>query len=77
MPLRCTADTVIRKQDTLLIEGRQEVACQLVELNAQVEPLTRWPANMTSQDIELLEVLVAPRSRAIGQTLKQLHFRAK
>ncbi len=71
------ADTVIRKQDTLLIEGRQEVACQLVEWGAQVEPLTRWPANMTSQNVELLEVLVAPRSRAIGQTLKQLHFRAK
>ncbi len=71
------ADTVIRQQDILLIEGRQEVACKLIEWNTQVEPLARWPANMTSKDVELLEVLVAPRSRAIGQTLKQLHFRAK
>jgi len=71
------ADTVIRQQDTLLIEGRQEVACKLIDWNTQVEPLARWPANMTSKDVELLEVLVAPRSRAIGQTLKQLHFRAK
>ncbi len=72
-----SADTVIRKHDTLVIEGRQEVACQLIDWGTQVEPLTRWPANMTSQDIELLEVLVAPRSRAIGQTLKQLQFRTK
>jgi di/tricarboxylate transporter len=71
------ADTVIRQPDILLIEGRQEVACKLIEWNTQVEPLARWPANMTSKDVELLEVLVAPRSRAIGQTLKQLHFRAK
>ncbi len=71
------ADTVIRKQDVLLIEGRQEVACQLIDWGTQVEPVARWPANMTSKDVELLEVLVAPRSRAIGQTLKQLQFRAK
>ncbi len=71
------ANTLIRKHDILLIEGRQEVACQLIEWGTQVEPIARWPANMTSKDVELLEVLVAPRSRAIGQTLKQLHFRAK
>ena len=71
------ANTVIRKHDVLLIEGRQEVACKLIEWSTQVEPMARWPANMTSKDVELLEVLVAPRSRAIGQTLKQLQFRAK
>ncbi len=71
------ADTVIGKHDVLLIEGRQEVASQLIDWGTQVEPLTRWPANMTSQNVELLEVLIAPRSRAIGQTLKQLHFRVK
>lgn len=71
------ADTLIRKQDTLVIEGRQEVACRLTEQDAQVEPLARWPAKMTSTEVELLEVLVAPRSRAIGQTLKQLQFRTK
>ena len=71
------ASTEIRKHDTLLIEGRQEVACRLTERDAQVEPLARWPAKMTSTDVRILEVLVAPRSRAIGQTLKQLQFRAK
>ena len=71
------ANTVIHKHDILLIEGRQEVACKLIEWGTQVEPIARWPANMTSKDVELLEVLVAPRSRAIGQTLKQLQFRAK
>lgn len=67
------ANTVIHKHDILLIEGRQEVACKLIEWGTQVEPIARWPANMTSKDVELLEVLVAPRSRAIGQTLRQSH----
>ncbi|HSD82329.1 MAG TPA: SLC13 family permease, partial [Anaerolineae bacterium] len=71
------ANTLIRKHDVLLVEGRQEVACQLIEWGTEVEPIAHWPANMISQHVELLEVLVAPRSRAIGQTLKQLHFRTK
>ncbi len=71
------AAEIIHKNDVLLIEGREERINQLNEWDVQIDLVTKWPGTVTSKDIELLEILVAPRSRAIGQSLKQLHFRNK
>ncbi|MFN8598344.1 MAG: SLC13 family permease [Anaerolineae bacterium] len=68
---------VIRKDDVLLVEGREEWACKLIEWGAIVEPVAKWPNGLTTDQIDLLEVIVAPRSRLIGQTLKQIQFRTK
>ncbi|MDW8350842.1 MAG: SLC13 family permease [Anaerolineae bacterium] len=70
-------DQVIRAHDTLLIIGRRERAEQLAQRGAIVEPDGRSDVEITSDDVSLVEVMLAPRSRAVGQTLRQLRFREK
>jgi di/tricarboxylate transporter len=62
--------------DLLIIVGREE---RVRELNAHglvVEPYS-LERDWTSSEVMLIEVIPAPRSRAVGQTLKQLQFREK
>jgi di/tricarboxylate transporter len=72
---------VIRAGDTLLLIGRRERAEQLVTRGAIIEAdgvgNGALDGEITSDDVSLVEVMVAPRSRAVGQTLKQLRFREK
>lgn len=68
---------VIRANDTLLVIGRQERAEQLTKHGATVQSDGRFEGDITSDDVSLVEVMVAPRSRAVGQTLRQLRFREK
>ncbi len=70
-------DETIRPHDTLLIIGRRERAEQLKQHGAIVEPDGRFEGEIVSDDISLVEVMLAPRSRAVGQTLRQLRFREK
>lgn len=67
---------IIRKKDVLLIAGRDEVVSQLAGWDTQVSPAEKWP-RATSNGVEMLEVLPAPHSGVIGQTIKQLQFRNK
>jgi di/tricarboxylate transporter len=68
-------NTVIQEGDTVLVEGVPTPA-QLEEnglkLNALGEEL-----RLTSEDILLVEVILAPRSQFEGRTLKEIHFREK
>jgi di/tricarboxylate transporter len=68
---------VIRAGDTLLLIGRRERAEQLIQRGAIVETVPDYAGELTSDDISLVEVMVAPRSRVVGQTLKQVRFREK
>ncbi|WP_169239233.1 SLC13 family permease [Candidatus Roseilinea sp. NK_OTU-006] len=70
-------DEIIRAHDTLLVIGRRERAEQLRQYGAIVEPDSQFEGEITSDDVSLVEVIPAPRSRAIGQTLRQLRFREK
>ncbi|MFC1464451.1 MAG: SLC13 family permease [Candidatus Brachytrichaceae bacterium NZ_4S206] len=70
-------DEVIRPYDTLLVIGRHERAEQLRQHGAIVEPDGQFEGEITSDDVSLVEVMLAPRSRAVGQTLRQLRFREK
>ncbi|BCX05434.1 MAG: SLC13 family permease [Candidatus Roseilinea sp.] len=70
-------DEIIRAHDTLLVIGRRERAEQLRQHGAIVEPDGRFEGEITSDDVSLVEVMLAPRSRAVGQTLRQLRFREK
>ncbi|GIV83152.1 MAG: SLC13 family permease [Candidatus Roseilinea sp.] len=70
-------DEIIRAHDTLLVIGRRERAEQLRQYGAIVEPDSPFEGEITSNDVSLVEVIPAPRSRAIGQTLRQLRFREK
>jgi di/tricarboxylate transporter len=66
----------ILSDDVLLIEGRAERAAQLEAQGVRISPATTREA-FPSRKIELFEVMVAPRSAAIGKTLKNTQFRAK
>jgi di/tricarboxylate transporter len=70
---------VIRAGDTLLLIGRRERAEQLVARGAIIEADGdgTFGGDITSDDVSLVEVMIAPRSRAVGQTLRQLRFREK
>ncbi len=67
---------IIRKNDVLLIAGRDEVVCELTRWDTRVFPAEKWPIP-TANGVEMQEVLPAPHSGVIGQTIKQLHFRNK
>lgn len=70
-------DEIIRANDTLLVIGRHERAAQLAQYGVIVEPDGRFEGEIVSDDVSLVEVMLAPRSRAVGQTLRQLRFREK
>ncbi len=70
-------DQVLCAGDTLLVEGRPERAQRLTELGAEVLETPTWNGSLSTDRVALLEVILAPRSRAAGQTLKELHFREK
>ncbi len=65
----------LRARDILHVVGRNDRAAQLAELDITVDAALA-PA-LSSETVGLVEVIVAPRSRAAGQTLKHLHFRQK
>lgn len=70
-------EEVLRARDELLIVGRDERVQQLIDLGLTIEPEVGWEAEFSSGNVGLLEAVIAPRSRVVGQTLKQLNFRQK
>jgi di/tricarboxylate transporter len=68
-------DTTIREGDTVLVEGTPtedmlgEFGLKVSSGGEALQP--------TSEDVSLVEVILAPRSDFEGRTLKQLHFREK
>jgi len=70
-------DYVIRPRDTLLVAGQPERARQLTDLGADILEAHPWNGNLSTGRVTMLEVILTPRSRAAGQTLKELHFREK
>jgi len=71
---------VIRAGDTLLLIGRHERAELLRSRGAIVEAADNAAGDLTSvisDDVALVEVMIAPRSRIAGQTLKDVRFREK
>jgi di/tricarboxylate transporter len=63
--------------DKLLVTGQPAKVAQLLELG-QVEVADKAPgASLESGDVTLLEAVVAPRSAAVGHSLRDLAFRKK
>jgi len=67
----------LRVGDTLLVAGRPERVQQLAELGGQVLKTLTWARGLFTEQVVLLEVILAPRSAAAGRTLKELRFREK
>lgn len=63
--------------DLLMVVGRRERVEQLTELGLAVERDAAWEGDLATAAVGLVEVVIAPRSRVVGQTLKQINFRQK
>jgi di/tricarboxylate transporter len=70
-------DRVLRAGDTLLITGRPERVQQLSELGTDVFDSVQWSDSLATERVALSEITLAPRSQAVGRTLKELGFREK
>jgi di/tricarboxylate transporter len=70
---------VLQAGDVLVLIGREERAGEFARSTALA--LMTPPPNANnawvSDDVPLVEVMLAPRSRAAGQTLAELHFRER
>jgi di/tricarboxylate transporter len=70
-------EEVLRVKDVLIIVGRSERVEQLIELGVAIEAESDREDDFASEAIGMAEVIIAPRSRVVGQTLKQINFRQK
>jgi di/tricarboxylate transporter len=70
-------DQALQANDLLVVAGRMERVLKLAEMGARLESELTWHGDLASDEVGLVEVLVAPRSRAAGSTLSDLHFREK
>src|SRR6185503_20168320 len=72
-------DTKIRKRDILVMEGDEEdFRKRDVQPYVEFLPTPEWKeSDLESQIVEVVEAMIAPRSRLIGKTLRESHFREK
>ncbi len=69
-----TQSETIVSGDLLLIVGREERVRRLTEFGLQLRPETH---PLTTFGLTLTEVIPAPRSGALGKTLRQVNFRGQ
>ncbi len=67
----------IERNDILLVLGREERVRALEAEDVHIGRNGTYTLNLSDQSVRLAEVIIAPRSPAIGQTLRGLRFRDK
>ncbi len=72
-----TPESRLEAGSQLLISGREERIRALEADGLRAEEANLPPESLLPDDGGLLEVLIPPRSRAVGQTLRDLHFRQR
>jgi di/tricarboxylate transporter len=70
-------EETLRLQDVLIIVGRSERVEQLIALGVSIEAESDREDDFSSDAIGMAEVIIAPRSRVVGQSVKQINFRQK
>lgn len=72
-------ETKIKRGDTLVLEGDEEDFRQRdVQPFMEFLPAPEWSeSDLQSRVVEVVEAMLAPRSRLIGETLRESHFREK
>jgi di/tricarboxylate transporter len=72
-------ETEIKDGDTLVLEGDEEdFRRRDVKPYMEFLPASEWSENdLESRAVEVVEAMLAPRSRLIGETLRESHFREK
>ncbi len=68
---------VIAADDILLVLGHISRVNQLAQEGATIGRGGQYTASLSAQEVRLAEAIVGPRSPMLGQTLKDIHFRAK
>ncbi|MGI8812119.1 MAG: SLC13 family permease [Pyrinomonadaceae bacterium] len=77
--LDLSPDSKIRREDTLVLEG-DEVDFRRRDVEPYMEflPAAEWrEEDLESRGVEVVEAMLAPRSRLMGKTLREAHFREK
>jgi di/tricarboxylate transporter len=67
----------LRPSDILLLEARPVPPAAMAELGLVIAPLEDWGERLSAGLYELVEVLVGPRNRYLGRTLKEIQFQTK
>ena len=77
--LSLSPDTIIRRGDTLVLEGSESKFRERdVEPYMEILPAPEWTEEyLESRTVEVVEAMLAPRSRLIGSTLREARFRDK
>ncbi len=70
-------EEMLRVRDVLIIVGRSERVEQLIGMGVAIEAESDREDDFSSDVIGMAEVIIAPRSRVVGQTVKQINFRQK
>jgi di/tricarboxylate transporter len=72
-------DTEIKRGDTLVLEGDEEdFRRRDVQPYMEFLPASEWhESDLESRAVEVVEAMLTPRSRLIGETLRSAHFREK
>jgi len=72
-------DTEIKRGDTLVLEGDEaDFRRRDVEPFMEFLPAAEWQeSDLESRAVEVVEAMLTPRSRLIGETLRSAHFREK
>lgn len=63
--------------DTLLLQARAEQLKLLHARGLKIEEPEVNLSGLTSEEIGLVEIVLSPRSSAVGKTLREIHFREK
>jgi di/tricarboxylate transporter len=77
--LDLSPDSKIRRADTLVLEGDEnDFRARDVKPYMEFLPTADWTeGDLESNVVEVVEAMLAPRSRLIGKTLREAHFREK
>lgn len=77
--LHPSSETVLEEGDVLVLEGdEKDFRRRDVEPFMEFLPESKWrESDLEERDIEVVEAMLAPRSRLIGKTLREAHFREK
>jgi di/tricarboxylate transporter len=67
----------LRLGDVVLLAARPAPVEAFADAGLAVAPAAGWGERLTSERVDLVEVLVGPRSSYLGRTLKEMQFRTR
>lgn len=68
---------VVRAGDLLVVSGDIARREEIEASGLAIEPRSAWAFDLPAEELGLHEAIVAPRSRVVGRTIRELHFRSK